>query len=79
MDTDIWNGSGSGRRKMRIGLMGFEFQSPNKGCEALVYSFLSIIRNDLKSQDVIYNSSGTELGQVPEYFNEIKFVNIVIN
>lgn len=61
---------------MIIGLMGFEFQSPNKGCEALVYSFLSIIRNDLKSQDVIYNFSGTELGQVPEYFKEITFVNI---
>ena len=61
---------------MRIGLMGFEFQSPNKGCEALVYSFLSIIRNVLKPYDIIYNFSGTELGQVPEHFKEMTFINI---
>lgn len=61
---------------MRIGLMGFEFQSPNKGCEALVYSFLSIIRNVLKPYDLIYNFSGTELGYVPDYYKEITFVNI---
>ena len=28
---------------MKIGLMGFEFTSPNKGCEALSYSFLAIL------------------------------------
>ena len=61
---------------MRIGLMGFEFQSPNKGCEALVYSFLSTISNILKPQDIIYNFAGTELGQVPECFKEIRFVNV---
>lgn len=56
--------------------MGFEFQSPNKGCEALVYSFLSTISNILKPQDIIYNFAGTELGQVPECFKEIRFVNV---
>ena len=61
---------------MRIGLMGFEFQSPNKGCEALVYSFLSIIRNALNPHDIIYNFSGTELGYVPEYYDDIHFINV---
>lgn len=61
---------------MKIGLMGFEFSSPNKGCEALVYSFLSIIKGVLTTDDVVYNFSGTELGYVPEYFEEIQFINV---
>lgn len=61
---------------MKIGLMGFEFSSPNKGCEALVYSFLDIIKGVLTTSDVVYNFSGTELGHVPEYFEEIHFINV---
>ena len=61
---------------MKIGLMGFEFSSPNTGCEALVYSFLDIIKGALTTNDVVYNFSGTELGYVPEYFDEIHFINI---
>ena len=61
---------------MKIGLMGFEFSSANKGCEALVYSFLGIIKGTLTANDVVYNFSGTELGYVPEYFNEIHFLNV---
>ena len=29
---------------MKIGLMGFDFSSPNKGCEALTYSFINILK-----------------------------------
>ena len=61
---------------MKIGLLGFEFSSANKGCEALVYSFLDIIRGVLTTSDVVYNFSGTELGHVPEYFSEIHFINV---
>lgn len=61
---------------MRIGLLGFEFSSANKGCEALVYSFLDIIKGVLTTSDVVYNFSGTELGHVPEYFGEIHFINV---
>ena len=61
---------------MKIGLLGFEFCSPNKGCEALVYSFLKIIKVILTTNDVVYNFSGTELGYVPEYFDEIRFINV---
>ena len=28
---------------MKIGLMGLEFVSPNKGCEALTYSIINIL------------------------------------
>ncbi len=28
---------------MKIGLMGFEFESANKGCEALVYLFYLLL------------------------------------
>ena len=61
---------------MKIGLLGFEFSSANKGCEALVYSFLDIIKGVLTTSDVVYNFSGTELGHVPEYFGEIHFINV---
>lgn len=61
---------------MKIGLMGLEFESPNKGCEALVYSFLSIIIDALDEKTIIYNFSGTNLGVIPKYFDKIKFVNI---
>lgn len=62
---------------MKIGLMGFEFESANKGCEALVYSFLSIIEDKIEKDSVIYNFSGTELGRVPEYFPNLSFVNVL--
>lgn len=61
---------------MKIGLMGFEFASANKGCEALVYSFLSIIKDHLKKDDIIINFSGTPLGYVPDYFTDCNFINI---
>ncbi|HFU4216571.1 TPA: hypothetical protein ACGO8D_001941, partial [Streptococcus suis] len=62
---------------MKIGLMGFEFESANKGCEALVYSFLSIIEEKIEKDSIIYNFSGTELGRVPEYFPNLSFVNVL--
>lgn len=56
--------------------MGFEFKSPNKGCEALVYSFLSIIEKKLEGNSIVYNFTGTELGAIPTYFKSIKFINV---
>lgn len=61
---------------MKIGLMGLEFDSANKGCEALVYSFLSIINNIGEDDLTIYNFSGTSLGCVDEVFPNMKFVNV---
>lgn len=61
---------------MKIGLMGFEFDSANKGCEALVYSFLSILGETINDKVTIYNFSGTSLGKVPNNFTQYLFVNI---
>lgn len=63
---------------MNIGLMGCEFVSPNKGCEALTYSIVSIISEWAKIHDniTIFNFSGTELGYIKNEFPNIKFVNI---
>lgn len=60
---------------MKIGLIGFEFTSPNKGCEALVYSFLQTLSNISGSENTILNFSGTSLGFVPDSFKEMEFVN----
>ena len=56
--------------------MGFEFESANKGCEALVYSFLSIINDKLERDTVVYNFSGTDLGNIPSNFKNIRFENV---
>lgn len=61
---------------MIIGLMGFEFNSPNKGCEALGYSFLSILAEHINRRVIIYNFSGTELGNIPIFFPNFTFINI---
>ncbi len=57
--------------------MGFEFSSPNKGCEALVYSFMSIIGNKLKESDTVINFTGTSLGNIPRYYPKIQYVMVV--
>lgn len=63
---------------IKIGLMGFEFDSPNKGCEALTYSFLNILRMIYTSKEdiLIYNFSGTGLGRISEEFSEFKFIEV---
>ena len=65
-------------KKMKIGLMGCEFVSPNKGCEALAYSIIYIL-NKFSNADnnlEIYNFSGTELGEIQTEFKNIKFKNV---
>lgn len=66
---------------MKIGLMGCEFSSPNKGCEALTYSIISILNtfDFLKSETIIYNYSGTDLGDIPKQFPNFSFINIKPN
>lgn len=64
---------------MKIGLMGCEFESANKGCEALSYSIIYVLKKcleDSKQILTIYNFSGTELGRIPTEFNNIKFINV---
>lgn len=65
----------------RIALLGLTFSDPNKGCEALTYTFLNILKNVYQGKDVeivcIWNSS--DFGQIPEYFPELKFKAYVLN
>lgn len=61
---------------MKIGLMGLEFESANRGCEALVYSFLSIIERNFNNGCIVFNFSGTSLGKVTDAFPRFQFRNI---
>lgn len=62
---------------MKIGLLGFEFESENKGCEALSYSFLSILSEMISDNiEVVYYFSNCGMGHVPEHFKEIMFIQI---
>lgn len=59
---------------MKVGLLGFEFVSPNKGCEALSYSFLNILKRAKKSEIEIYVFSNIKsLGMSEKKFPEFKF------
>lgn len=62
---------------MKIGLIGCEFESPNKGCEALTYSFIHVLQECIEDMNlVIYNFSGTGLGNIDKEFPLIKFINV---
>lgn len=66
---------------MKIGLMGCEFLSPNKGCEALTYSIISTLNklNCVDKGSIIYNFSETGLGTIQNEFSKFKFVEIKPN
>ena len=57
---------------MRIGLLGFCFQDENKGCEALTYSFINMLRENLDDLEIC-NLSENRLGEIPINFPSIKF------
>lgn len=61
---------------MVIGLRGFSFDHENKGCEALTYSFLSILDKVYAKKEkleIINISSIESLGNVPMQFPNMKF------
>lgn len=59
--------------KMIIGLMGFDFTSPNKGCEALTYSFINMLTECFDNDIVIVNFSYGSLGNFPSKYPSIRF------
>lgn len=65
----------------RIGLLGLTFSDPNKGCEALTYTFLNMLRSAYAKKDIeitcIWNSN--DFGQIPEFFPELNFKAYVLN
>lgn len=58
---------------MKIGLMGFDFMSPNKGCEALTYSFVNMLLECINDKIEIINFSYGNLGRFPEKYKSVKF------
>lgn len=66
---------------MNIGLFGFDFVSSNKGCEALTYTFLSMIERICADHKVvIYNFTYNDsLGKIPERYPNFKFEYVKIN
>lgn len=59
---------------MRIGLIGFDFNNPNKGCEALSYSFVNML-TELANEDLeIHVFSYADLGDFPKIYPQFKFV-----
>lgn len=59
---------------MKIGLLGFSTHEANKGCEALTYSFINILKNCLKDNlDIHFFFCGNELGELPKEFPGTQF------
>ncbi len=60
---------------MFISLLGFDFVCPNKGCEALSYSFIDKLDELIDEEITIYNITYKEsLGEFPKVYKNIKFI-----
>lgn len=59
---------------MKIGLMGFDFSSPNKGCEALSYSFINMLVECFGKEIEIVNFSYGSMGKISEYYPFLRFM-----
>lgn len=65
---------------MRIGLMGFEAKSANKGCEALTYSFLRMIEHYVgRDDEILIISTDKSINDVKAYFPDLRFSHIYEN
>jgi polysaccharide pyruvyl transferase WcaK-like protein len=59
---------------MKIALLGFDFTSANKGCEALCYSFIDIMCKICANREFeIHNYSYSDLGDIPTAFPKVSF------
>ena len=59
---------------IKIGLLGFDFKSSNKGCEALSYSFVEMLSNLTNENLEIHVFSYGELGNIPRQYSKFRFV-----
>ena len=50
---------------IKIGLLGFDFKAPNKGCEALSYAFIEMLSDISNESMEIHVFSYGELGDIP--------------
>lgn len=65
----------------KIGLLGLTFTDPNKGCEALTYTFLNLLRKFCGDSplEVVCFMRSDKLGKIPEFFPNFKFKSFVLN
>lgn len=63
---------------MMIGLLGFEFESSNKGCEALTYSVMPILKNISEDLTIVVFNIHDSLGAIPNLYPQISFINVPI-
>jgi colanic acid/amylovoran biosynthesis protein len=61
--------------KMIIGLIGFEFTSPNKGVEALGYSFVSML-SEIIDDAIFYNFDSTDVSKIQKSFKSHTFFKV---
>lgn len=66
---------------MKIGFLGLTFTDPNKGCEALTYTFLNILREFYqgKQLEIVCFMRLDDLGKIPEVYPEFKFKCHILN
>lgn len=66
---------------MRIGLFGFTFENANKGCEALTYAFLDLLRKAgiNKDDEIVYFSTDGLEGMVKEFFPDFNIRTVIID
>lgn len=65
----------------KVGLLGFELESSNKGCEALSYAFIHFLQEcmDEKECEIVVFHIHDTLGYLPEVFPGMRFKNIPIH
>lgn len=59
---------------IKIGLMGFDFNCPNKGCEALSYTFISMLSELVNDKLEVNVFAYADLGNLPQIYPNIKFI-----
>ena len=66
---------------VRFGLMGLSFKDPNKGCEALTFTFLKMLQEICEGVDyeIVCFRDTDDLGKIPEFFPNLKICVHVLN
>jgi len=65
----------------RFGFLGLTFTDPNKGCEALTYTFLNMLREFYKGQkiEIICFMRTDDFGEIPQMYPEFDFKCHILN
>ena len=66
---------------IKLGLMGLSFKDPNRGCEALTFTFLKMLQEICEGveYEVICFRDTNDLGKIPEFFPNLKIRVHVLN